>query len=101
VGDAEDHDPERNGDLRRGQARPIACRHRVPEIRDQGEQLRCAKPGDGVGHLPQAWITKAQDGSFCHACTCTLETSLLIFGCLHRHQEDLRIWVIRLSTNLP
>jgi len=59
VGNAKDHDPERYGDLRSGQARPVACRHRVPEIRDQGKQLRCPKPGNRTGNLPQAWITQA------------------------------------------
>jgi hypothetical protein len=42
-----------------------------------------------VGRLPQAGITQAQDGSFCHDGTFTLETSIRIFGCPHRHQADL------------
>jgi len=89
VGNAKDHDPERYGDLRSGQARPVACRHRVPEIRDQGKQLRCPKPGNRTGNLPQAWITQAQDCSFSHDLSANPESSILLVGLTHRHQPDL------------
>lgn len=89
MGDAKDHYSQWYGDLRSGQACPIAGRHRVPEIRDQGEQVGCPEPGNGSGHLPEAWITEPQDCTHCHGWFSIPESSILFVAGANRDQPDL------------